>query len=114
MPVTKKKLGARARHIGVNRLEQAERIREILRTLPPEKRKLTFARELLEDKGIEIKDHTISNHLSKIRGEINGASGGGELLDRISAVSRALEACGGVDGLNETIKLVKKIGKVLK
>lgn len=114
---TKTKPGPRARHMnGVNRIEQAERIQEIIRAIKPEERTTKLVDAKLRDKGINVTKMTVSTHIKKVRAAENGTPGlnGDNVLDRISAVSRALEACGGTDGLNETLKLVKKIGKVLK
>lgn len=110
MPTKTKK--PRARYMtGVNRLEQAQRIKEIILALPVEKRTLEVVKPKLLDKGIELKESTIYAHLKKVNG--GGASGNGSLLERVEAVSRALKVCGGMEGLNETVKLVRRIGKVL-
>lgn len=115
MPRATTKRGPRARHMnGVNRIEQAQRIQEIIHTMPVEDRVYTKVHAKLHDKGIDLSEPTVRNHMKRAAGNSGANNGEGGLLARVEAVSKALLVCGGVEGLNETIKLVKKIGKVLQ
>lgn len=106
-----KKNGHRARvMLGVNRVEQAERIKEIIGAMPEGDRSvLVKVRAKLDDKGILLADPTIKKHMEVFS---SGAAGG--LEERIEAAAKALKVCGGLKGFNNTLKFMNRIKRVIQ
>lgn len=98
----------RARHlVGVNRLEQAQRVREIIGRLPQEGRNVESVGKVLKDHGILIGETSIKAHLRAV-GTGTGGNGQGGLEARMDAVRKAAKVCGGLNGLKEMIEFIER------
>lgn len=110
----------RARHTsGVNRVEQAQRIRELIGKMPDAERNVPNVRAVLKQHGIpKLGDGPIYGHIGYTRKlEKRAANGNGngssvDIMERIAAAEKAIKACGGLDALRETVAAIERMKKI--
>lgn len=116
-----KKRGPRARHKELNLFERADRIKEILKGLPPTAT-LSERQAALEHVGINVTNQTINTHwrsLGRVVGyggkgvAIEGESGDGTIsTSLVKQVSKFANSIGGFARLKQAVSIIEEARKV--